>query len=799
MVQSVYFTRPIRLGAFNTAFAAAKSNDGISAMSIEYQPEQAERWLQLPSVVLDAIDHPLALLDANLCVIKANLVFCQALDLIPEKTTGRKFDALIQGTRNMPRLREMFDHVLQAEVAPGPVEAGCELQFSAQQKIWINARRIVPPAGASPLILVTLEDIATIRDITARKQAEETLLMFQFAIEQASDAIFWMNRDAGFAYVNEQACRSLGYTREELMSLHLGDIDPVFPKDRWEAEWAAYQKDRLGIQQHETLHRRKDGVVFPVDVSAKHIWVGDQELHLAFVRDITARKRFEQELKRTQIALDRASIACFWMNAEGRFIYVNDQACRSLGYTRDELLQKAAADIDPGITDSQCRACWEQLREDRILRFETTHQRKDGTVFPVEITANFMTFDNQEYSCSFALDITERKQTERERGRLETQLRQAQRIESIGRLAGGVAHDFNNMLSVILGYAELMKSMVPNDNPLQKYILEIDRAAGHSRNVTRQLLAFSRKQVISPRSLDLNRLVSETQKTLARLIGEDIDLRFSPGPAVWPIRFDPSQIEQILINLAINARDAMPAGGKLTIETANVVLDDDDCRQHVGFTPGAFVMLGVSDNGTGMTPETLSHMFEPFFTTKDLGKGTGLGLATVYGIVKQSAGFIDVYSEPDLGTVFKIYLPRMTEAEEIASAPEAVPPDRTSGTVLLVEDDEMVRGMATAMLEKIGYSVLVAATPREGLLLLENLDTPVALLLTDVIMPEMNGKALWEKANAIRPGIKVLFMSGYTANVIVHQGVLEKGVNFIQKPFSLNDLARKAAEAIKGR
>ena len=867
----------------------------------------------LLSVVLDAIDHPLALLDADLGVVKANIAFCRALDLIPAQTTGWKLDALGQGPLGTPRLREMLDQVLQAAGDPGPVEAGFDLHLSTQQKIRLNARRIVPQPGAAPLILVTLEGIpagarskaadredarqrfqvlaeaafegialtrkgvfvdlneqlaemlgyrreallgtpvtgcvaekdrqrvadhmasgsldpyehlalrkggtvlpveiharrtglgdthtriTAIRDISARKKGEEALRMFRFAIEQASDAIFWMNRDAGFAYVNDQACRSLGYTREELMALHLWDIDPVFPKDRWAAEWAAYQKDRIGSQHHETLHRRKDGGVFPVEVSAKHIWVGDQELHLAFVRDITDHRRFEQELKRTQFALDRASIACFWMDPAGRFIYANDQACRSLGYTRDELMRKAAADIDPEMTSAQCRACWDQLRENRALRFETTHQRKDGAFFPVEITASLMQFDNQEYSCAFARDLTEQKKAESERGRLEAQLRQAQRIESVGRLAGGVAHDFNNMLSVILGYAELMKSAVADNDPLQAYILEIERAADHSRNVTRQLLAFSRKQIINPSPLDLNRLVSDTQKTLARLIGEDIDLRFYPGPDVWTIRFDPSQIEQVLINLAVNARDAMPAGGKLALETANVHLDDDDCRMHPGCIPGDFVMLGISDNGTGMAPETLAHVFEPFFTTKDVGKGTGLGLATVYGIVKQAGGFIDVYSEPDQGTVFKIYLPRMTAAEEIAPAPEAAAPVRGSGTVLLVEDDEMVRRMTTAMLEKIGYRVLVAPTPRAALALLENPDTPIALLMTDVVMPEMNGKELRIKANAIRPGMKVLFMSGYTANVIVHQGVLEEGVHFIQKPFNLNDLARKAREAIEGR
>ncbi|MBS1114610.1 MAG: sensor hybrid histidine kinase [Nitrospirae bacterium] len=397
-------------------------------------------------------------------------------------------------------------------------------------------------------------------------------------------------------------------------------------------------------------------------------------------------------------------------------------------------------------------------------------------------------------------DITERKLAAQEKERLEAQLLQAQKLESIGRLAGGVAHDFNNMLSVILGYAELIKSKLSDGHPLVNYVSEIEKAGIRSRDLTRQLLAFSRKQIIEPRMLNPNDLISATQKSLVRLIGEDIDLCFYPGNDVGKIRFDPTQFDQILMNLAVNARDAMPEGGRLTIETANVYLDEDYSRKHLEFRPGHYVMLAVSDNGHGMDQKTLLHIFEPFFTTKEVGKGTGLGLATVYGIVKQNGGFIYVYSEPGQGTTFKIYIPRLMEdekegREKAGETQVAV----SAGTVLLTEDDEMVRRMTAEMLEEIGYTVLVAKTPMEALSLCEKKDTPIDLLLTDVVMPGMKGTELRDKIEALRPGIKVMFMSGYTSNVIVHHGVLQEGVHFIQKPFKINDLSRKVRDALGGR
>ena len=387
-------------------------------------------------------------------------------------------------------------------------------------------------------------------------------------------------------------------------------------------------------------------------------------------------------------------------------------------------------------------------------------------------------------------DITERKV-------LERQLLQSQKMEAVGQLAGGVAHDFNNMLSVILGYTEIMNLNLSADSPHRPHLKQIERAATRSRDITRQLLAFSRKQIISPRRQDLNQLVEGGTKTLARLIGEDVSLRFNPSADLWPVKVDSSQMDQILMNLAVNARDAMPQGGSLLIETQNVVFDQDYCRRHAYCRPGDFVMLVVSDVGVGMDQKTLLHIFEPFFTTKPVGAGTGLGLATVYGIVKQNDGFINVYSEPGKGSTFRIYLPRAgeeeDEPEEVAST---AGPEGGTGSVLLVEDDDMVRQTTATMLRELGYTVTAAESPSEAIDICLDGERDFDLLLTDVVMPRMSGKELHGRILALRPGIGVLFISGYTNDVIVHQGVLEPGVHFLAKPFAINDLAAKVRQAI---
>jgi two-component system, cell cycle sensor histidine kinase and response regulator CckA len=372
-------------------------------------------------------------------------------------------------------------------------------------------------------------------------------------------------------------------------------------------------------------------------------------------------------------------------------------------------------------------------------------------------------------------------------------------MESVGRLAGGVAHDFNNMLNVILGHTELALDDLPGNSPLRDDLDEIRKAAERSANLTRQLLAFARKQTVEPRILDLNETITSMLKMLQRLIGEDIDLLWKPGARLALVRIDPGQVDQVLANLVVNARDAIGhQNGKVTIETANARFDEEYCADHAGFTPGEYVMLAVSDDGCGMDEETRANIFEPFFTTKATGQGTGLGLATIYGITKQNDGFVNVYSEPGKGSTFRIYIPALgaeSRQEDGASTLNTAPVGGNEN-ILIVEDEAAILNMARAMLTPLGYNILTASTPSEALRVARDCECKIDLVITDVVMPEMNGRDLAEQMQALYPGLKNLFMSGYTANVIAHQGVLDKGVNFIQKPFSQKDLAEKVRKVL---
>jgi PAS domain S-box-containing protein len=396
-------------------------------------------------------------------------------------------------------------------------------------------------------------------------------------------------------------------------------------------------------------------------------------------------------------------------------------------------------------------------------------------------------------------DITERKRAEEEREKLEVQLAQAQKLESVGRLAGGVAHDFNNMLAVVIGRAELAKMRLGAEDPLRSDLEEILTAAGRSADLTRQLLAFARRQTVRPEVLDPNDAVAGMLQMLRRLIGEDIDLAWMPGHDVWPIRIDPSQLDQILANLAVNARDALSGAGSVILGTENVVVDDPKWPGQEDFVPGDYVLLTVADTGAGMDREVLEHIFEPFFTTKEVGKGTGLGLATVHGVVRQNHGFIGVCSEPGKGTTFRIYLPRCQAEAAGASVQAASSPLGGTETLLLVEDDEAILGVLTILLERAGYTVLAAQAPSQALRLAEGHSGEIHLLLTDVVMPEMNGRQLADRLRGLRPGMKCLYMSGYTTDAIAHRGVLDEGVQFLSKPIRRNDLLAALRRVLDGK
>jgi len=492
------------------------------------------------------------------------------------------------------------------------------------------------------------------------------------------------------------------------------------------------------------------------------------------------------------------------VDGQGKFLDANAAYCAMLGYNVDELQALSGFSC---ITPEKWQV-WEndEIWNRRLMKeghsgiYEKEYIRKDGTIFPVELQS-FTVFDSSgkpKYLWGTVRDITAIKQAEAEQKKLQAQLNQAQKMESVGRLAGGVAHDFNNMLGVILGYAELALGQVDPNQRIFANLQQIRKAAQRSVDLTLQLLAFARKQTVAPRVLDLNETVEGMLNMLRRLIGEDINLAWLPDKNTWPVNVDPSQIDQNLANLCVNARDAIVDVGRITIETGNIAFDADYCANHAGFVPGEYVMLAVSDDGYGMDKETLTHIFEPFFTTKVVGRGTGLGLATVYGAVKQNNGFINVYSEPNYGTTFRIYLPRHKgEAGQTQKESPAAPAAQDHETILLAEDEPAILELATVMLEQLGYTVLAASLPGEAIRLAETYPDQIHLLMTDVVMPEMNGRDLAKNLLSLYPCLKCLFMSGYTANVIAHHGVLDEGVYFIQKPFSMNELATKVREALR--
>ena len=435
---------------------------------------------------------------------------------------------------------------------------------------------------------------------------------------------------------------------------------------------------------------------------------------------------------------------------------------------------------------------WNKLVNHETWRGRFINKKKDGSLYTEEAVISPV-FDTRGDIINYVAvkrDITEEL-------KLQEQLNQAQKMESVGRLAGGVAHDFNNMLGVITGHAELAMEMLEPNQPVYDDLQEILKAAKRSVDLTRQLLAFARQQTVSPKVLNLNETVEGMLKMLKRLIGEDIDLKWKPDNDLWKVKVDPVQIDQILANLCVNARDAIADVGMVVIETGNTVFDKNYCEEHIGSEPGNYVMIAVSDTGCGMDKNTIKNIFEPFYTTKELGEGTGLGLSMVYGAVKQNKGFINVYSEPDKGTTIKIYLPQHTTNKKTMESKEGVGEIvGGKGNILFVEDEPKYLEIGKMLLQKLGYRVLAAGTTDEAVNLARKHAGEIDLLITDVIMPKMNGRDLVKKVLTIDPNMKYIYMSGYTANFISHHGVLEEGINFIQKPFSLSDLAAKVREVL---
>ena len=523
-----------------------------------------------------------------------------------------------------------------------------------------------------------------------------------------------------------------------------------------------------------------------------------EKINRQLQEEIASRKQAEAEKQLLFEAINQSSETVVITDPDGNIVFVNPAFERRTGYSKEEVIGRNPRLLKSGHHDQEFyEQLWSTILGGETWQGEFINKKKDGSLF-IEKASISPVFDPSGKISNFIavkLDITEQRH-------LEEQLRHAQKMESVGRLAGGVAHDYNNTLQIILGYLQLLllRDDLPDD--VSHHLKQIQTAAEHASKITGQLLAFSRRQTVCPKVLDLNDLLSRgILPMLEQLIGEDIELAFLPKANPATIEIDPGQVQQLVSNLVINARDAMPQGGKLTIQTANAVLDEQYCKEHPGARPGEYVVMTVTDTGCGIDPEIMPYIFEPFFTTKDRHKGTGLGLPSVYGIVKQGGGYITVKSEPGTGTTFKIYFPLHEESDDFCLASEeqeAVKGDISSLRILLVEDNEMVRDLTKEMLELLGHCVVAADDPANALDMARQMDH-IDLLLTDIVMPGMSGKQLFEKIRDIFPNVKVLFMSGYTCDVIARHGVVEKGVNFIQKPFSMKKLAEKIKITMAGK
>jgi PAS domain S-box-containing protein len=631
-------------------------------------------------------------------------------------------------------------------------------------------------------------------DVTEQRRTEQALReseeLYRQLFDVESDAILVVDQESGrLLAANAAATVLYGYSREELLSMNRIDLS------------AEPEKTIRAAMEMRTFiplrwHRKKDGAVFPVEISGRYFDLKGRSCFVSAIRDITCRKVMEEALKKSEEKFSKAfhsNPAAITIADLGRKAYleVNEAFEEMTGYRRDDVVGRDWDEL-AFLADAHD---WDKtvarlMKEGRLRNCEFHFHKKNGDSGAGLLSAELIEVDGKQCTITAIVDITERLQ-------LEAQLRQAQKLESVGRLAGGVAHDFNNLLTLINGYGDaVLKGLRPTD-PLYPYAEEIKKAGEHAASLTKQLLTFSRKQVIQPRALDMNTIVNDAERMLQRLIGEDIELVTTLDPLLGQVMADPDQIHQVIMNLVVNARDAMPEGGKLEITMKNVDVDKGSMAAHPDVVPGSYVLMTITDTGIGMDEDILQSAFEPFFTTKQPGEGTGLGLSTVYGIVRQSGGWIHVRSEVGQGTSCRIYLPRI----EASSVPDRAESDRAkalcgSETVLVVEDNEAVRRLTQTILKAYGYHVLEAANSTEAFALEKEHSGAIHLLLTDVILPGMNGMALSERLRALRPKLKVLFTSGYTADVIARRGVLQRDVAYLQKPFGPESLVAKVREVL---
>lgn len=1002
-----------------------------SLISYRHLQESERRYREIFDTSSDVLVIAEVTTDARFKLLDVNPALCKMLGLNQDQLIGTFLEDFAQLHESAHMM--LMEH-RQCLVQKAPVAVEREWETSTGR--WHVHFTLIPVSNDAGQIY---RIVGMGRDLTAQKRAEDQLRLF---LDHATDAFFLHDASGIVLDANRRACEMLGYTREELIGMSPLVFDPNLDQQA-----AAEMNRRLAAGQTiitERSHRRKDGSIYPIELRARPVWLNGQQFNVSLVQDITERQRVESELRaseaRFRTFVDHATDGFFLQAAGGMIVDINRQACESLGYSREELMGQFPSFFDPDWTPAFAVSLRQRLNAGEIVTFESRHQRKDGSIFPVEVRVRSFTLEGRTFGLGLVRDITRRKQaaaalkeseeryrtlyeanptmyftvdatgtilsvnqfgaehlgytvaeltghsvldvfyeedkvaaqifvgrcithpgeifhwslrklhksgallwveetaravqdvngvlvvlivcediTERKRTeqalieshnllnaiiegttdmtfakdrqgrylmmnsagarlmgrplaeiigkddralfppeladavmakdrlimasgetqtfeetvrgsvvrtflttkavhrdsngtvngivaiarditelkRLEEQFRQAQKMEAVGRLAGGVAHDFNNLLTVINGYSQLVFNRLPATDPNRPRLAEIQKAGERAASLTRQLLAFSRKQMLQPEVVNLNTLLTELLKLLQRLIGEDIELALTTAVDLGLTKIDPAQFEQAIINLAVNARDAMPQGGRLTITTCNTALDAAYAERYPELQAGAYVCVSVTDRGCGMDEATLARIFEPFFTTKDVGKGTGLGLAMVYGFVKQSGGHVEVFSEVGRGTTFRIYLP-CTEEADLAVKADLVQRDIPKGneTLLLVEDEEAVRNLFCAVLCNGGYTVLSAHDGQSALELAQQHAGPIHLLITDLVMPRMSGRQLADSLHLLQPNMRILFMSGYTEEAVTQHRVQESNVAFLQKPFDPLSLAQKVRDLL---
>ena len=665
------------------------------------------------------------------------------------------------------------------------------LRIAEEQFLWAALLAMISFAAATGRIFLVQNQL-----LVSARELQKNLALLRGITEGTTDAVFVKDLSGRYLMINTAGARFLGLKPEEVIG-HT-DVDLFFP----EVGRAIWARDCRTLQSGEMQTYEEFGTAAGVTrlyLATKGPFrdSGGQVIGLLGIcRDITERKRADEAVRQSQeklrMHIENTPLAVVEWDLEFRVTAWNSSAERIFGYTRQEAMGQHGNFILSRQSRKQVDQVWRQLLARKGGSWNTSDNvTKSGRTITCEWYNTPLVDDAGRVLgvASFVQDVTERVA-------LEERLRQSQKMEAVGRLAGGVAHDFNNLLTIILGYTQVLSDGLPPGR-LADSTGQIKSAAERAAGITRQLLAFSRKQMLSPRIIDLNDIVLNLDSMLRRLIGEDIEVHTVPANDLGSVKADPGQIEQVIMNLALNARDAMPRGGTLTLETANAELDETFARVHQPVEPGHYVMLAVTDTGQGMTPEVQARIFEPFFTTKEVGKGTGLGLSTVYGIIKQSGGYIWVASEPGQGTTFKIYFPRVEQPAQTQGA-EKRPGSAQHGseTILLVEDDEQLRELTSSVLTQCGYKVLAGGSAEEGLEISKAHHREIRLLITDVVMPRMNGRQLAEQVLKIAPNVQVLYISGYTNDAIVHYGVLDEGFWFLSKPFALTALVSKVREVL---